>query len=294
MKYSKSKPLSTSALLIFSLSILMILISIFIQIFLGFGNISSQLKDEIKLYIYLEDSIKVSNFDSLKNALALNSLVENTKENSMIKLSTKDDIAKDFLKSNHEDYQELLGDENPFKNLITINLKEQFKVKNKIDSVATKIKSYNGIYEVTYPSSYLSVLISKTKQVSFVLLSLSIFILLITYFQILNYVRLIIHANRTIIKSMQLLGSTDSYIKKPYIFDVVKNVIISSILGILILNGIYFYIGNNVPELNSYLFSNQNILEVFGISFITLLIFSLVSTYISLNRYLNIQRTNLF
>jgi cell division protein FtsX len=93
---------------------------------------------------------------------------------------------------------------------------------------------------------------------------------------------------------MQLLGSTDGYIRKPYFLDILKNVLISAILGMIILNGIYFYIGNNVPELNEYLFSKQNVLNVFGISFLILLVFSLFSTYLSLNRYLNIQRTNIF
>jgi cell division transport system permease protein len=291
MKYSKSKPFSTSALLIFSLSILMIVISIFIQIFLGFGFVSKQLKNEIKMYVYLEDSINVANLDSLKDKLVLGSIIEN---NQSIKLSTKEVIAKEFLTSSHEDYQELLGDENPFKNLLTIDIKEKFKEKTKLDSVAIKLKNTPGIYEVTYPSSYLSVLLNKTKQVSLILFTFAILLLLIIYFQILNYIRLVIHSNRTVIKTMQLLGSTDSYISKPYYLDLIKNVIISSILGILILNGIYFYIGNSIPELNTYLFSNQNILYVFGISFLVLILFALISTFISLKRYLNIQRTNLF
>jgi len=291
MKYSKSKPFSTSALLIFSLSILMIVISIFIQIFLGFGFVSKQLKNEIKMYVYLEDSINVVNLDSLKDKLELGTIIEN---NQSIKLSTKEVIAKEFLTSSHEDYQELLGDENPFKNLLTIDIKEKFKEKTKLDSVAIKLKNTPGIYEVTYPSSYLSVLLNKTKQVSLILFTFAILLLLIIYFQILNYIRLVIHSNRTVIKTMQLLGSTDSYISKPYYLDLIKNVIISSILGILILNGIYFYIGNSIPELNTYLFSNQNILYVFGISFLVLILFALISTFISLKRYLNIQRTNLF
>lgn len=294
MKYSKAKPLSTSVLLIFSMSLLMILISVFVQIFFGLGSVSKQLKDEIKLYVYLDDSVSVANFDSLKLNLQLVNLVDKASINNSIKLSTKDQIAQEFLQSSHEDYQDLLGDENPFKNLVTVNLDEKFKEKIKLDSVVNKLKEFNGVYEVTYPSSYLSVLLSKTKQVSVVLLSFSIIILLITYFQILNYIRLVIHSNRTIIKSMQLLGSTDAYIKRPYLLDILKNVIIGSIIGVLVLNGIYFYIGNNVPELNTYLFSNQNILNVFGISFLTLLSFSIISTYFSLNRYLSIQRTNLF
>jgi len=294
MKYSKAKPLSTSVLLIFSMSLLMILISVFVQIFFGFGSISKQLKDEIKLYVYLDDSVNVSNFDSLKQQLQLVKLADLSNTTNSINLSSKDQIAKEFLNSSHEDYQDLLGDENPFKNLITINLDEKFKEKSKLDSIANKLKEVNGIYEVTYPSSYLSVLLSKTKQVSLILFSFSIIILLITYFQILNYIRLVIHSNRTIIKTMQLLGSTDAYIKKPYMFDIFKNVIIGSIIGILVLNGIYFYIGNNVPELNAYLFSNQNILNVFGISFLTILSFACISTYFSLSRYLSIQRTNLF
>lgn len=293
MKYSKSKPLSTSILLIFSLSVLYIVLSIFIQIIFGLGQFTNELKKEIKLYVYVDDSLSLQQVDSLKNQLQQLRFVDKEKQNSIV-LTSKDQIAKDFLSSSHEDYQNLLGDENPFKNLLTIDISNSYKSSVKVDSIANSLRTINGIYEVTYPSSFLHLLIQKTKTISVILFALALVIILITYFQISNYIRLVIHSNRVLIKSMQLLGSTDSYIRKPYLLENLKNVFLSSIIGIIVLNGFYFYLGNNIPEINAFIFSNQNLLIVLGLSFVILFIFSFVSTIFSINKYLSIQRTNLF
>jgi cell division transport system permease protein len=113
------------------------------------------------------------------------------------------------------------------------------------------------------------------------------------YFQFSGFVKLQIHSNRILLKSMQLLGSTNNFIQKPYIFNALKFGIIGSILGYVFINGIFYFITLQIPEIQNIIFNFniQLILLVFIIVFS--LLFSVISTYLVLNKYFKNSIVNL-
>jgi cell division transport system permease protein len=294
MKYSKSKPTSLSFLLIFSISILGIIISLFTQFVIGLNDFSFDVKSQMKIYVYMEDSLTTDDLLKTKFLLKNKKFIEVNPVNQMgIEFVSKNKIAEDFLKSSHENYQDLLGEENPFKNMFVLNISEEFKNKTSFEKISQELTKLEGVYEVTYPNSYLNVLITKIESISYVVLVISILLVIFIYIQISNYIRIAIHSNRTLIKTMQLLGSTNSFIQKPYIFQSIQLGLIGSILGYTFTNGLFYLIQFNFPTLIVNLFELNNQLLLLGISTVTCLFFCLTSTIISLNKYLNIQLSNL-
>ena len=93
---------------------------------------------------------------------------------------------------------------------------------------------------------------------------------------------------------MQLLGSTNGFIMKPYLLKSVILGLLGSLLGYLITNLFYFYVNNQIPELTSYLFNVSNQLIILIGTMIMAIIFSLVSTLLTLNKYLKISASNLY
>ena len=245
---------------------------------------------QMKVYVYLDDSLQTNQIDSTVLVL------KNRKEfiASSAQLVDKQSIAKDFLNTTHENFEELLGDVNPFKNLLIIQTKPEFRNKASFEKLATSLRSSPGIYEVTYPENYLELIIPKIKVISSAALIFVLLIALIVYFQISNYTKLHIHANRTLIKSMQLLGSTNGFIKKPYLLKSVILGLFGSLLGYLITNVFYFYINNQIPELTSYLFNVTNQLIILVGTMTIAILFSLVSTLLTLNKYLKLSASNLY
>jgi cell division transport system permease protein len=244
----------------------------------------------MKVYVYLDDSLQTNQIDSTVLVL------KNRKEfiASSAQLVDKQSIAKDFLNTTHENFDELLGDVNPFKNLLILQTKPEFRNKASFEKLATSLRSSPGIYEVTYPENYLELIIPKIKVISSAALIFVLLIALIVYFQISNYTKLHIHANRTLIKSMQLLGSTNGFIKKPYLLKSVILGLFGSLLGYLITNVFYFYINNQIPELTSYLFNVTNQLIILVGTMTIAILFSLVSTLLTLNKYLKLSASNLY
>jgi cell division transport system permease protein len=160
--------------------------------------------------------------------------------------------------------------------------------------LATELRSSTGIYEVTYPENYLDLIIPKIKVISSAAIIFICLIALIVYFQISNYTKLHIHANRTLIKSMQLLGSTNGFIMKPYLLKSVILGLLGAILGYLITNVFYFYINNQIPELTNYLFNVTNQVIILIGTLVIAVTFSLISTLLTLNKYLKISGSNLY
>ena len=290
MRYSKGKAQATNQIIVISIACLSVVVSLLFQMLSGAYTWGESIQAQMKVYVYLDDSLQTNQIDSTVLVL------KNRKEfiASSAQLVDKQSIAKDFLNTTHENFDELLGDVNPFKNLLILQTKPEFRNKASFEKIATSLRSSPGIYEVTYPENYLELIIPKIKVISSAALIFVLLIALIVYFQISNYTKLHIHANRTLIKSMQLLGSTNGFIKKPYLLKSVILGLLGSPLGYLITNVFYFYINNQIPELTSYLFNVTNQLIILVGTMTIAILFSLVSTLLTLNKYLKLSASNLY
>lgn len=290
MRYSKGKAQTTNQLIVLSIACLTVVVSLLFQLLSGAYSWGQSLQEQMKVYVYLDDTLQTSQIDSTILVL------KNRKEiiPSSLVLVDKQSIAKDFLATTHENFDELLGDVNPFKNLLVLQIKPEYRDKVNFQKITTELRNSSGIYDVSYPVNYLELIIPKIKLISSAALIFMALIGLIVYFQISNNTKLHIHANRTIIKSMQLLGSTNGFIMKPYLLKSVILGLFGTLLGYLITNLFYFYINNQIPELTVYLFNVSNQLTILIGTLIIAVLFSFVSTLLTLNKYLKISASNLY
>jgi cell division transport system permease protein len=290
MRYSKGKAQATNQIIIISIACLSVIISLLFQLLSGAYTWGENIQSQMKVYVYLEDSLQVNQIDS--TVAVFKNRSELVRES--IQFVNKADIAKDFLTTSHEQFDELLGDVNPFKNLIILEFKPEFRNKVRFEKLASELRLLPGIYEVSYPTNYLDLILPKIKVITSAALIFIVLLALIVYFQISNYTKLNIHANRTLIKSMQLLGSTNHFIRKPYLLKSVILGLVGALVGYLLTNLFYFYLNNEIPELSTYLFNTSNqVIILLGSIFISIL-FSVVSTLLTVNKYLKISASNLF
>lgn len=289
MKYNKLKSSSTSSMMIAAIAGLSFIMGLFYFLLLGASTWKNHLKSQIKVYVYLDDSLNNSQINEtiykMKSDKSINK--------NDVKFVGKEQTAKEFLASSHENYEELLGDINPFKNLIILGINDSYLSTSSVNSIVRKIKLMPGIFDVSYPSSILFDLTPKIKLITSIVLLLMIILSLWIYFQFLGFVKLQIHSNRILIKSMQLLGSTNNFIQKPFLTKSLRFGIIGSILGILLINGLAFFITLQIPEIQIIIF-NLNVQLIFLVSNLVFsLIFSIISTFWVLNNYLKNSLTNL-
>lgn len=295
MKTNKVKPNSINQLLVISIASMAFISCLFFELFFGISTWGKEVKSQMKVYVYLEDSVSYQQIQQHILTLKKSSYVGRTADNKIdIQFISKNKIAADFQKKSNESYEDLLGENNPFKNLIIVGLKEEFKNSDGFKRISKLIENTPGIFEVTYPSLYVSLLIVKIKQISLFLIVLILILAALIYVQMSNYVKLNIHSNRLLIKSMQLLGSTNDFIRKPYLVNALLHGLYGGAIGFTLSISLVYYFSNAVDELSVLFLSSQlQILSFFGCLLFCML-FSLFSTYLSLNKYLKIRHSNLF
>jgi cell division transport system permease protein len=290
MRYSKGKAQATNQIIVISIACLSVIISLLFQLLSGAYSWGENIQSQMKVYVYLNDSLQASQIDS--TILVLKKKPE--LDGNSIKLVNKQEIAKEFLSTTHENFDELLGDVNPFKNLIILELKSENRNKKSFEKIAKELKSFQSVYEVSYPANYLDLIIPKIKVITSAALIFIVLIALIVYFQISNYTKLHIHANRTLIKSMQLLGSTNGFIMKPYLLKSVILGLVGALFGFLLTNLFYFYLNSQIPELTIYLFNMLNQVIILSGTIVISVIFSFTSTLFTVNKYLKVSASNLY
>ncbi|MCZ2485994.1 cell division protein FtsX [Aquirufa antheringensis] len=294
MKYSKSRPQSTQLTLVISMASLAFILALFFQLFVSVKSWGDEIKSQMKVYVYLSDSLSTSDLAATITYFKTRPYLGQKELKLELEFKSKAQIASEFLKSSQEDYQSLLGEENPFKNCLILGIKEEFKNEAAFKKIVTEIQTRPEVYEVTYPNTFIGSLLGKIKAVGYVGLILIVILVLFVYVQLANNIRLHIHGNRVLIKTMQLLGSTNGFIQKPYLLNALLVGFLGGLIGFVLADGAFYYFSTSIPEISSLFFeiNNQVQLVLVCVGFCTF--FSVIASFFSISKYLKIQHTNLF
>jgi cell division transport system permease protein len=294
MKYSKSRPQSTQLTLVISMASLAFILALFFQLFVSVKSWGNEIKSQMKVYVYLSDSLETSDFASAITYFKSRPYIGIKDLKPDLEFKSKAQIASEFLKSSQEDYKSLLGEENPFKNCLILGIKEEYKNEASFKQIVAEIQTRPEVYEVTYPNTFIGTILGKMKAVGYVGLVLIIILVLFVYIQLANNIRLHIHGNRVLIKTMQLLGSTNGFIQKPYLLNSLFVGFMGGLIGFILADAAFYYFSTSIPEISSLFFevSNQVQLVLVCVGFCSL--FSLIASFFSISKYLKIQHTNLF
>jgi len=293
MKSNKQKTIRKNSTLIISIASLAFIISLFFQLILGASKWKNDITSQMKMFIYLEDSLDINQIKTLVLQFKKMPYLNKINGKSDIEFKSKNKTANEFSFKNNEDFEDLLGDNNPFKNLLIIGIIDEFKNETEFNILSKNLSKIDGVYEVTFPNRYVSTLIKKINQISYLLFFILFSVCVFVYLQISNFVKINIHANRILIKSMQLLGSTNNYIRKPYLIGSLIQGIIGGTIGALMAYVLIYYFSNSIPELKGMIEENNMQILSFIICTLFCCLFSLIATIFSLNSKLKTSISNL-
>ena len=162
-----------------------------------------------------------------------------------------------------------------------------------IAKIESKLRENTLISDIVYDKQLVNMVNDNIKKVSLWILIISGLFCVIAVLLINSSMRLSIHSNRFIIKTMQMVGATKSFIRKPFIWRGIKLGMIGAGIAIAALLGVLFYIDTNYPNfgiLNDKLSIVAILLGVFG----TGILITLLSTYFATQRFLNLRTDDLY
>ncbi len=205
---------------------------------------------------------------------------------------SKDAAAKQHTDIIGEDFVTFLG-ENPLQNSFDIHLKADYVYKDSIAKVESQLRKNPMISDIVYDKQLVNLVNDNIKKVSMWILIISGFFTIIAVLLINSSLRLSIHSNRFIIKTMQMVGATKAFIRKPFVLRSVRLGMIGAGLAIIALIGVLIYLESNFPDLG--LLDDQLLIALVLISVFALgILITWVSTYFATQRFLNLRTDDLY
>ncbi|MBF27305.1 MAG: cell division protein FtsX [Flammeovirgaceae bacterium] len=281
----KNRRLITSYMsIIVIMSIVLFLFGFFGVFFISSNSLANSFKENFSVSIFFKEEAKKIEITQLQNELLMSNYIENLKYISKddALLIMKDEYGEGFIKE--------LGF-NPLVNSIDFNLKRQYVTSVKLDSISEIITNKKYVDEIIYDSDLLNLINDNIKKISYWIIPTIAVFLLITFLLINSSIRLSIYSNRDLIKTMQLVGATKAFIRKPFIKTNILLSTISSFISIGLIILIIYYVDSNIPFLSD--FEIKLILSLFLFIVILGFIISYISTFFATQNILKIKADKL-
>ena len=285
-RYQKRRLISSYFSVVISISLVLFLLGLLGLLVLNTKKVADHFKEQIALTVYLKDNAKDVEIEQLKKSLAL---AEYTKSSVFV---SKEEAAEEHSKEIGEDFMEFLG-YNPLQNSIDIHMKADYVSSDQIDKIADDLISKNFVDEVVYDKPLIALLNDNVKKISFWILVISGIFTFIAVLLINSSIRLAVYSKRFIIKTMQMVGATKSFIRRPFIWQSVKLGIIGAVLALIGMAAVLYYLNNSFPELE--LLSDKKILVALFVGiFLMGSLISWLSTFFATSRFLNLKTDELY
>lgn len=285
-KFQKRRVVSSYFSVVLSVFLVLFLLGILGLFVINSKRISDNFKEDIVMTVFLKsdanDSIVKAFDDELRTANFAKGF----------KYVTKEEAAEQHKKVIGEDFMQFLG-VNPLQNSYDINLKAEYVTNVSFAKIEKRLRKNEIVADIVYDKQLVTLVNDNVRKISMWILIISGIFALVSVLLINSSMRLSIYSNRFIIKTMQLVGATKSFIRKPFIRKSIILGMVGAILAVTALVGVLAYININYPDLNILKDSIATGVVLFGVLVLGALI-PLVSTFFATQRFLNLRTDDLY
>ncbi|WP_291964212.1 cell division protein FtsX [Maribacter sp.] len=284
--YQRRKLISSYFSVVLSIALVLFLLGILGLLVLNTKKMADRSKEQITISVFLKEDTKEIEVEQLQKTLAMS---EYTKSSTYV---SKEDAAKQHSEDIGEDFVDYLG-YNPLKNSIDVKLNADFVTAEKVEEIANTLSEKSFVDEVSYDRVLVSMVAKSVEQIGFWILVASAVFTFIAVLLINSSIRLSIYSKRFIIKTMQMVGATKTFIRRPFIWQNIKLGMIGAAIALLAIGGVVYYVNTNFQDLG--LLDEPYIMMTLFVSvFLLGILISFISTYFATQRFLNLRTDELY
>lgn len=281
----RSKPSYFMAIL--GVTIVLFFVGIFGWLFLNANRYVQQLKEDVTVQVYLRKTASQPDIDSLKNYIAAKPYTKT------LEYIDKEKAKEKWLAAGETKFDDLVSG-NPLPASIDFNLNSRYVQKDTIANIKADLEQRTLVVEsVSYPSA----LIEKMgPTVKWILIGLVILACIFSLFSIIlidNTIKLAMYSNRFLIKTMQMVGATRSFISRPLNTRAIINGAVAALIAIALIYGIILLFEYFIPYLAD-LRDNSKLLLIFLLLFVLGIGITMFSTHRSVVKYLRMKLDDLY
>lgn len=284
--YQKRRLRSSYFSVVISIALVLFMAGILGLVLLKSGSLANQLKEEVAITLFLKDDVTKEQIETMRN-----SLIEEDFTREIVFIS-KEEAAKFYSRDLGEDFVSYLGT-NPLKNSIDIYLKADFVAPEKAKAISDRFEKNAFVFEVSYDDFLVNSLTKNINRISFWLLIACSFFGLIAILLINSSIRLSIYSKRFNIKTMQMVGATKGFIRKPFIWNGIRLGMVGALLALVGLATAIYFIDQKISTLE--LLTDYTTLTYIGAGVIVVAFgITWLSTFFATQRFLNLKTDELY
>ena len=249
-------------------------------------KVEKHFKEQIALSIDLKEGVKDIEIKQIQQSLKLSDYVKSSR------FISKEEAATIAQEENGEEFMDFIG-YNPFQNSIDVFLNSEFVTLNSLEEIKTDLLQKSYIDEVRYDIDLVSLMNKNVKRISFWLIAISGVFAFIAMLLINSSIRLAVYSKRFIIKTMQMVGATKHFIRRPFIWKSIRLGLIGSVIAVAGLIVVAYYLDKNLPELQ--LLAQPTIFAFLCLGIVILgIVITWISTFFATQRFLNLKTEDLY
>jgi cell division transport system permease protein len=271
---------------VFGIAMVLLMVGLLGLILVHANNLERYVKENIVLNVFVDDAAHETDVLQLQKQLDNNPMVKQTQYVS------KELAARNLQKDLGEDFVRFLG-YNPLSPSLDVYLKADYANNTDIEKFKLELLKNPLVKEVKYQQSLVDEMNNNITSISLVILVFAGIFVILSVALINNTIRLAIYSQRFLIKSMQLVGATKGFIRKPFLLYGIWHGLLGGLIAIVILIATLYFADQQIPDLIIL----QNYTE-FGIVFLGVIglgiFISGFSTFLAVNKFLRLKIYNLY
>lgn len=271
---------TSSVTIVISISLVLFMLGLLSMLLLKANEISRHVKENIRITAFLDENL------SEMDVIALQKSIDAEPWRLSTEFVTKDEAAKRLQEDLGEDFVKTLG-YNPLQPSIEINVKAEYADSASIAGIATDLREDSRISEVYYQEDIVNAVNDRTGTISLAILVFSAALLFVAVGLIFNTIRLAIYSQRFLIRTMDLVGATQAFIRRPFVVRGIINGIIGAVIAIVVTTGVVLALDKYFRDLDLVGVADIRTLAILCLLQIVLgIVITWVSTSLAVRKYL--------
>ena len=277
---------------LFSTTLSLFIVGLFGIILIQASSLTKMIRENIEIQVFLDKELSQKQLDDLRKNLAQRPFVLNTEDSLHLRFVSNKEAAETFIKNTGEDFTKFLED-NPLRDSYLFSVSEEFQSSEQLTLIAKDLEGMPGVFEVSYMTDLVDSINKNLFKVSLIMGGFILILIVTVIMLINNTIRLALFSQRFLIRSMQLVGATRGFIRKPFIVRAFFFGILAGILASGILYALLEYTKGNIEGFAA-LQNTEMMLLLFAGLIVTGGFLSGISTLRSVNKYLNMSLDELY
>ena len=276
---------------IVGISLVLFMIGIVLGSIFGLDNIQKQAKENLQGDLFFKSEMNAADIKQIEQELKtwaqFRDVFYVSPERAIEEFTGQDQTADNIL--------EIFEGTNPLPPTIGFNPSMDYATLEGMDKIKRELflNYKNQIEEVSYDKASVESVNLGFKQFVYLFGIVAVLLILIAVAMINNTIRLALYSKRFSIKTMQLVGATSSYIRRPFLLNSIFIGFVSGIISLALLFGL-FYALNNIIDSIEISYSINAFLTLLGSLVFIGIFITYTSTFFALNKYLRMKLDDLY